>query len=81
MLLDKGMTVNLTNSIGNTPLHVSAACGNLEATKTFVEGGAGLNITNEYGKTPLMLAKEHGKFDVVHYLKAKFARSQQCVCL
>jgi len=31
-LLDKGMSVELTNATDSTPLHFSAHCGNLEAT-------------------------------------------------
>jgi ankyrin repeat protein len=62
------MTVNLTNSDEQTPLHVSAQCGNLEATKTLVECGAGLNNTNKYGRTPVMLAAYHGKLELVRYL-------------
>jgi ankyrin repeat protein len=80
LLLHKGMTVNLTNSIEYTPLHVSAAFGNLEATKAFVERGSALNNTDIDGNTPLMVAEEHGKSEVVHYLKGKGARSQQGVC-
>jgi ankyrin repeat protein len=63
------MTVNLTNSDENTPLHVSAAWGNLEASKDFVESGALLKITNNYGHTALMPAPFHGKSVVVHQLR------------
>jgi ankyrin repeat protein len=68
LLLDKGMTVNLTDLHKSTPLHVSAECDNLEATKAFVEAGDALNKTNINGDTPLMLAKKCGKSEIVHYL-------------
>jgi ankyrin repeat protein len=35
-LFDKGMSVNLKDTDNLPPLHVSAGCGNLEATKAFV---------------------------------------------
>jgi len=49
ILLDKGMSVNLTNTHGHTPLHVSAKCGNLEATKILIERGAAFKHANENG--------------------------------
>jgi len=41
------MSFDLTNTYGHTPLHVSAKCGNLEAAKTLVEGGAAFNKGKE----------------------------------
>ena len=43
MLLDKGMSVNFTNTNEITPLHDCAQFGRLEATKALVEGGAAVN--------------------------------------
>jgi len=37
LLLDKGMSVNLTNTDDTTPLHISAKCGRLEATKFWLK--------------------------------------------
>jgi ankyrin repeat protein len=68
LLLEIGISINLVSSDGNTPLHLSAACGNLEATKAFVEGGALLNINNKHGNTPLMLASRKRKSEIVRYL-------------
>jgi ankyrin repeat protein len=56
------MTVDLTNAIDDTPLHLSTLNGNLEATKTLVERG------NKYVLTPLLLAANYGKLEVFRYL-------------
>jgi hypothetical protein len=46
LLPDKGMSVNLTNTHGCTPLYISAQFGHLKATNFFVDLGAALNYTN-----------------------------------
>jgi len=68
LLLDNGMSVNLTNTNNSTQLHVSAQSRNPEATKTLVEEGAAINSTNKYGVTPLMVVAEHGKLEIFSYL-------------
>jgi ankyrin repeat protein len=55
ILLDKGLSVNLTSENEWTPLHYSAKNGNLEAKKALVGRGAALNNINKNGKTPLLL--------------------------
>jgi hypothetical protein len=42
MLLDKGMSVDLTNTEDSMPLHFSAVIGNLEATKALYKRDAPL---------------------------------------
>ena len=49
ILLDKGICVDLTITYVHTLLHVSAKCGNLEATKTLVGRGAAFNNPDENG--------------------------------
>jgi len=68
LLLDNGMSVNLTNTSNCKPLHVSAQSGNPEATKTLVERGGAINSTNKYGVTPLMVVAEHVKLEIFCYL-------------
>lgn len=55
LLLEKGRSVNLTNTRNNTPLHLSAVYGNLEATETLVRRGAALNAINIFGFTLINL--------------------------
>jgi len=61
ILLDKGMSVDLTNAKNSTLLHLSALIGNLEATKTLCERGPPLNNAHKDGETPLFLAARSGK--------------------
>jgi ankyrin repeat protein len=56
LLLDNGMSVNLTNTNDIISLPVSAGCENVVATNAFVERGATLNNAKKYGVTPLMVA-------------------------
>ena len=69
LLLDKGMSVNLTNTHGSTPLHFSAEFGHLEATKALVERGASINNTKINGATALMVAAQSGNFDILRFLR------------
>jgi ankyrin repeat protein len=54
ILLDKGMSVDLTNADDYMPLHFSASKSNLEAMRGLVETGAPLSNTNKDGETPLL---------------------------
>jgi ankyrin repeat protein len=69
ILLDKGMSVDMTNADDSIPLHFSAKNGNLEATKALVERGAALNNANRNGASPMHLVAKHGKLEVFLYLK------------
>jgi ankyrin repeat protein len=60
LLLDKEMSVNMTNTNDTTPLQVSAEFGHLEVKKDSVERGAVTNSTNKYGNTPIMAAAYTG---------------------
>jgi len=64
LLLDKGMSVNLTNTQDSTPLHFSAQFGHLEATKALVERGAAINSTDKNGDTPLIVSAFEGKLQI-----------------
>jgi ankyrin repeat protein len=57
---------------GMTPLHIAAACGNLDAVRALIALGADLFAENDDGDTPLALALRSGHgdcFDVI--LEAK----------
>jgi ankyrin repeat protein len=77
-LLDKRMSVNLTNKNISTQLHVSAQSGNSEATKTLVGRGGAINSTNKYGVNLLMLFAEHGKLEIFCFLTEIGADSNIC---
>lgn len=61
-------TVELNGRYGSfkeTPLHIFAVRGELDACKTLVEAGADLNIPGEYRFTPLHEAISQGHTSVV----------------
>jgi ankyrin repeat protein len=62
------MSVNLTNTNGSTPLHVSAEFGHFEATKSLVERGDSFIKVNKHGVTPLNLAIRNGQLDFCRFL-------------
>jgi ankyrin repeat protein len=49
LLLDKGISVTLTNTIESTPIHISAELGHLETTKSLVDRGAAVNYPDRDG--------------------------------
>jgi len=68
-LLDKGMSVNLTNRDECKPLQVCVLFGHLEATKTLVERGATVNDTTKDVFTPLMVAAYNGLLEIFRYFR------------
>eukprot|EP00434_Breviolum_minutum_P030481 symbB.v1.2.026954.t1/scaffold2731.1/size72017/2 len=53
---------------GNTPLHVAAYWGNVEAAELLLSKGAAVDATNLAGKTPLDLARKEDHKKVVRIL-------------
>jgi ankyrin repeat protein len=45
----------------NTPLHMAAINGNVQAVNQLIAAGADLNPLDEDGRTPLMMALHHGQ--------------------
>jgi ankyrin repeat protein len=68
LLLDKGMSVNLTDTDESTPLHVSLEFGHLNATKISVLNGAAINYPNNDFRTPLMLVAYCDELEILRYL-------------
>jgi len=62
LILDKRMSVKVKDTDESTPLHISAASGNLEAMNIFVERGAALSNVKKYGVTTLMAVAQIGKW-------------------
>src|SRR3954468_24172814 len=52
--LDKAVSVNGRDSVGNTPLMLSAVYGDIACVRLLVERGADVNATNQAGATALM---------------------------
>jgi ankyrin repeat protein len=55
------ITVNSRSYLGDTPLHVAAIWGDVEAIRLLVQAGADINALESFGYTPLHQAAEQGK--------------------
>jgi cytohesin len=66
--LERGISVEVRDEDGNTPLHVAASRGHLHIAKLLVESGADVNARNSEGMTPLHLAALHGHAEVAGLL-------------
>ena len=54
-----------------TPVHISAALGDMECLNVFVESGVGMNSQDKKGETPSALAKRRNLMDVAIFLTLK----------
>lgn len=53
LLLEYGANVNIKDSYGTTPLHLTSLYGHTEATKLLIDNGAYVNAQDNLGNTPL----------------------------
>ena len=51
-----------------TPLMLSAAKGDLELLKIFIDGGGNPTLVDKLGRTPLMLSAKNGNIHIMSYL-------------
>ena len=67
---EKGLDVNVGDAVGWTPLHIAAACGQLESVCTLLRLGGRESMTKvaDTGGTPLHQAVGRGHKDVVSLL-------------
>lgn len=71
--LAQGVSVNVTDPSGWTPLLVAAGEGKLAAVQALVKAGANVNAASKKGETALMAAVLSGNVAVVKYLLAEGA--------
>jgi ankyrin repeat protein len=71
-LTKKGVVwdLNSKNTLGDTPVHRAAACGNLTGLKILLEGGANAELKRKNGNTVLHSAAIFGNSDCVEFLIA-----------
>ncbi|KAJ2716746.1 hypothetical protein H4R19_000454 [Coemansia spiralis] len=60
-----GISVDVTDSAGRTPLHVACSCGNMEGVRLLLHMGAAANARDRIGNTPLTLAATGARADIV----------------
>nr|WP_255565508.1 ankyrin repeat domain-containing protein [Wolbachia endosymbiont of Cylisticus convexus] len=66
--------IDIINKEGNTPLHVAARYGRLDAVKGLLTRGANIDARNNVNNTPLHIAARYGQLDVVKELLDKKAK-------
>lgn len=75
LLVEKGASLDATNQIGCTPLHLVVQIENaIKVTKHFLSKGANVNARDGHGNTPLHLAAELGNTQAVQCLLEKGAQ-------
>lgn len=68
MLIDKGLAVNQKDSLGKTPLHLSAENNNTVITSVLLRNGCDIDAVDNAGKTPLYTALEFKSYEVASVL-------------
>jgi ankyrin repeat protein len=77
-LLDLGLSPNLADSAGWTPLHEAAQEGRSHVASMLIEHGADIKRrANDPPITPLVAAAQTGQFEVIQELRARGADSSQ----
>lgn len=69
LFISLGADIHLTSSSGETPAHVAAMKGNVQAMKILVSCGADLNVKDKNGMTPYHYAVLFGNREMVTYLQ------------
>ncbi|PIA17720.1 ankyrin, partial [Coemansia reversa NRRL 1564] len=60
-----GISVNMSDSSGRTPLHVACSNRNMVTAFTLLHMGAPVNVVDNLGNTPLTLAAISGSANIV----------------
>lgn len=69
------LTARSQTCVGETPLHVAAVWGDLDAINLLVDAGADINAIGDRGYTPLHEAVEQGNVQAVKLLLKRGARA------
>ncbi|KAJ2723184.1 hypothetical protein GGI07_002819 [Coemansia sp. Benny D115] len=64
-MVSAGMSVDLRDSVGRTPLHIASASGNVEVVRVLIHLGADVNALDRVGNTPLTLAATSARADII----------------
>src|SRR5205085_2248656 len=69
--------LEVTDKLGNTPLHYAADRNQAEMSKLLLDAGSSPDPTNKDGVTPLMMAASRGNLEIVGALLAKGANPRK----
>ena len=73
--LSHGVSVNIRDKSGSTPLHVIAGKGDINQALLLISKGAEVNAKDKKGKTPLDYAEEHSQKKMEEFLRKRGAKS------
>jgi ankyrin repeat protein len=68
MLIARGASLDLQNSLGDSALMIAAEKGNFDIVVALANAGANIGLQNEYKHTAAILATENGHLEVVQWL-------------
>jgi ankyrin repeat protein len=78
LLLKAGADVNISNNLGETPLHKVAANGTANQVNLLLNSGASIEIQNHLNQSPLHYAAAHGNHEIVKLLIERAAKINTC---
>ena len=64
LLISANASVNATNSLGQTALHISAQYGYIDIVRSLLNAGANRNIRDNNGYLAVDLARDHARIPV-----------------
>jgi len=67
-MIEKGFSLNYTNEIGWSPIHIATAKGHMGVLSYLIKNGADLTKKTINGETPLHIASANGNLRIVEYL-------------
>ncbi|CAH8475125.1 unnamed protein product [Heterobilharzia americana] len=79
--IDQGIGVSDCNVEGQTPLHLAARYGYLEAAACLLRRGAEPNVADWHGFTPLHLAAKYGHSHIIQLLVQGFGADLSCATI
>ncbi|VDQ13409.1 unnamed protein product [Trichobilharzia regenti] len=80
-LIDQGLGVSDCNVEGQTPLHLAARYGYVEAAACLLRRGAEPNVADWHGFTPLHLAAKYGHSHIIQLLVQGFGADLNCATI
>jgi len=76
-ILKSGVSPNVRDESGLTPLHLAAAHGHQRTSQILLDHGAKLNAQDKAGQTPLDHAEANGHSGTAQYLRSKGAQGSR----